>query len=91
MTPLRLLDTLDATRLDQKPPKFSLDLFSYRSDSGNQPQLENYNALCTSFRLFIFSIAGYMMLSSLEELSITLVAAVNPFARVLIPPGGVYA
>ena len=80
------LDTKDASSWDQNPPNFTLDLIIIPlGQQATYVSLVTYNAFCINFHFFfyIFTLLDTRVLNSLEELSITRVAVINSFTRVL--------
>ena len=60
-----------------------LDLVSYRTTTGNQHQLGNYNAYVLIFVRLHFALPDTRVHNSFEELYITQAVDINSFAKML--------
>ena len=77
------LDTQNATSWDRNAPNFTLDLVSYRSAiSATYDNSGIIKHFTLAFVCLHFAPSDTRVLNSLEDLSITRVAAVNSFVRV---------
>ena len=84
------LDTLDVWSWDRNLPNFMLDLVLNTQPQATHGSSGIIRYYIIAFVCLHFALLDTRVLSSLEELCTTLVAAVNSFARVLNPQKGAY-